>query len=75
MSSCEFNLKGDFNIVLQFIQQHPFVLLTFLGLQWGSNYALDKISRPSLTTMQRITLTLISTILVIFGNYYIQSKT
>jgi len=68
MSSCNFDLKEDFSTVVSFIKEHTLVLVFFFALQWLSNHALDRATRPVLNLFQRLVLAVITTTIVFAGN-------
>jgi hypothetical protein len=71
MSSCTFDFKTDIKVVWNFMSSHAAVLAMFFMLQWVSNLILNRSTRPSLNLLQRVVLTVITTVIVFLGNQMI----
>jgi hypothetical protein len=67
MSHCTFDFKGDYNALVLFFKEHPYLLLAFFVLQIASGVAVEKASRPRLSFVQRLFMTFVTTAIVFLG--------
>ena len=74
MSFCTLDLKTDVHTIWAFVQDHTIVLAFFLALQWVSNHMLNKATRPELNLLQRLALSVVTTIIVFAGNRMMSSQ-
>ncbi len=72
MSECTVNLGADFNALNAFVTSNPSLTIWYVVAQVFSQFALSKATVASLNVVQRLTLTVLLSLLVYAGRSFMQ---
>lgn len=72
MSECTLNLAADFEALKAFVAANPGLMAWYVVAQVLSQFALSRSTKSSLNVVQRITLTIILSLLVYAGSSFMR---